>query len=389
MRPMADQLSPSAGSCRRGDEAVPGGRLGRDRREGWVVWSCPPSCSSRRRTVDGLDVSASFDPWFLPLSGRERVAETGVEAGADAARMGQTRAAPGRRPRSVGEARRARRKGNAMARDVGQLNTIARAVLKPLFGFAWRIEVEGLDRLPADRRRHHGPQPPVGARPLRARRHPAPPHHVRRQGRVHGQLEDEVHLPGARHDPDRPVGRVGRRGRAQRRGRRARGRRAVRHLPRGHPLARRQAPQGPHRRGPPGAAHRLPDLPGRPAGHARGAAARLVDAQAVQGHAGAHRPPGQGRPLPRPGRRSPGAAPDHRRGHVRDPRAVGPGVRRHLRHQEERGRPGRDRGRRRGLGSAGGNGPGPTTVGQRPRAPTAHGRGSSPAGDSHADSLAG
>jgi len=36
-----------------------------------------------------------------------------------------------------------------MARDVGQLNTIARAVLKPLFGFAWRIEVEGLDRLPA------------------------------------------------------------------------------------------------------------------------------------------------------------------------------------------------------------------------------------------------
>jgi len=36
-----------------------------------------------------------------------------------------------------------------MARDVGQLNTIARAVLKPLFGFAWRIEVEGLDRLPS------------------------------------------------------------------------------------------------------------------------------------------------------------------------------------------------------------------------------------------------
>ena len=34
-----------------------------------------------------------------------------------------------------------------MARDVGQLNTIARAILKPLFGFAWRIEVEGLDRL--------------------------------------------------------------------------------------------------------------------------------------------------------------------------------------------------------------------------------------------------
>ncbi len=35
-----------------------------------------------------------------------------------------------------------------MARDVGQLNTVARAVLKPLFSFAWRIEVEGRDRLP-------------------------------------------------------------------------------------------------------------------------------------------------------------------------------------------------------------------------------------------------
>jgi len=31
--------------------------------------------------------------------------------------------------------------------------------------------------------------------------------------------------------------------------------------------------------------------------------------------------------------RAPGAAPDHRRGDVRDPGAVGPGVRRHLRHQ--------------------------------------------------------
>jgi 1-acyl-sn-glycerol-3-phosphate acyltransferase len=37
-----------------------------------------------------------------------------------------------------------------MARDVGQLNTIARAVLRPLFAFAWRIEVDGLDRLPAE-----------------------------------------------------------------------------------------------------------------------------------------------------------------------------------------------------------------------------------------------
>jgi len=35
-----------------------------------------------------------------------------------------------------------------MARDVGQLYPIARAVMDPLFSFLWRIEVEGLDRLP-------------------------------------------------------------------------------------------------------------------------------------------------------------------------------------------------------------------------------------------------
>jgi 1-acyl-sn-glycerol-3-phosphate acyltransferase len=35
-----------------------------------------------------------------------------------------------------------------MARDVGQLYSVARAVLDPLFSFLWHIEVEGLDRLP-------------------------------------------------------------------------------------------------------------------------------------------------------------------------------------------------------------------------------------------------
>ena len=37
-----------------------------------------------------------------------------------------------------------------MARDVGQLYSVARAVLDPVFSFLWKIEVEGLDRLPAD-----------------------------------------------------------------------------------------------------------------------------------------------------------------------------------------------------------------------------------------------
>ena len=43
---------------------------------------------------------------------------------------------------------------------------------------------------------------------------------------------------------------------ARHRRRRPRAGRAVRHLPRGHPVPRRQAAQGPHRRRPPGAAHR-------------------------------------------------------------------------------------------------------------------------------------
>jgi 1-acyl-sn-glycerol-3-phosphate acyltransferase len=37
-----------------------------------------------------------------------------------------------------------------MAREVGQLYPVARAIMDPLFAFLWRIEVEGLDRLPAD-----------------------------------------------------------------------------------------------------------------------------------------------------------------------------------------------------------------------------------------------
>jgi 1-acyl-sn-glycerol-3-phosphate acyltransferase len=37
-----------------------------------------------------------------------------------------------------------------MGREVGQLYTAARAVLDPLFGFLWRIEVEGIDHLPDD-----------------------------------------------------------------------------------------------------------------------------------------------------------------------------------------------------------------------------------------------
>jgi len=35
-----------------------------------------------------------------------------------------------------------------MDREVGQLYTVARAVLDPVFAFLWRIEVEGREHLP-------------------------------------------------------------------------------------------------------------------------------------------------------------------------------------------------------------------------------------------------
>ena len=78
----------------------------------------------------------------------------------------------------------------------------------------------------------------------------APAHHLRRQGRVHGLLEDEVPLPGHRHDPDRPRRRRRRRAGARHRRPGARAGRVLRHLPRGHPGPRRPAPPGPHRRRP-------------------------------------------------------------------------------------------------------------------------------------------
>jgi 1-acyl-sn-glycerol-3-phosphate acyltransferase len=36
-----------------------------------------------------------------------------------------------------------------MARQAGQLYTVARAILTPTFRFLWRVEIEGLDRIPA------------------------------------------------------------------------------------------------------------------------------------------------------------------------------------------------------------------------------------------------
>ena len=103
--------------------------------------------------------------------------------------------------------------------------------------------------------------------------------HLRRQGRVlhhprhQGLVPEEVLLrrrPGA----DRPVGRLGRRGRPERREADPRRGRAVRDLPRGHPLPRRQALPRQDRRRPARARDRRPRHPGRRARHRRRGPAR-------------------------------------------------------------------------------------------------------------------
>ncbi len=118
--------------------------------------------------------------------------------------------------------------------------------------------------------------------------------------------------------------------------RRARAGRAVRHLPRGHPQPRRPAPQGPHRRRPAwrcGPGRRIVPIGMRR--HPRDPAARGQGAVALPALRDPHRPADP--PPVRPRRRAPAAAHAHRRADVRDPRAVGPGVRGRVRHPPRRG----------------------------------------------------
>ena len=162
-----------------------------------------------------------------------------------------------------------------MDREVGQLYTVARAVLDPLFAFLWRIEVEGRENVPDE-----------GGAILAPNHLSVLDHFV-----LATTLPRRITYVGKAEYMDDwktkyifpalgmiPIDRGG--GSAANRALEAAARvlepgRAVRHLPRGHPLTGRQAAQGPHRRGPPGHAHGLPDHPGRAAGHPRGAAARL------------------------------------------------------------------------------------------------------------------
>ena len=216
-------------------------------------------------------------------------------------------------------------------RRSGQLYPVAKA--DPDAAVPLRLatsQVEGLEHVPADRWRDHRPEPHLGPRLVLRAVGAAPAHHLRGQGRVHGRLEDQVPLPGHGHDPDRPLGRQRRERGARHRGRHPRRGRAVRHLPRGHPVARRHAAQGPHRCRPARpCAPACPIVPVGRAGHrSRSCPPDAKFPKPFQQGAHPHRPADRRHPLPRPRRRPHGAAPDHRRGDVRDPAAVGSGVRR-------------------------------------------------------------
>ena len=143
----------------------------------------------------------------------------------------------------------------------------------------------------------------------------------------HQGLVPEAVLLRCRPGADRPLRCVRGRGCADRGQAGARGGRAVRHLPRGHPVARRPALPRQDRRRPAGARDRRPGDPRRRRRHRRGRAARQEVRQlhpadrALRQAAGllALRGPGE-RPLH--------PAVDHRRDHVRDHAALRPGVRR-------------------------------------------------------------
>ena len=137
--------------------------------------------------------------------------------------------------------------------------------------------------------------------------------------------------PGA----DRPLRRRRRRGRAARGQAGARRGRAVRDLPRGHPLARRPALPRQDRRGPAGAGDRRAGHPGGRGRHRRRGASRQ-EVRLLHPPDGALRQAAGLLPLRGHGERPLHPALDHRRDHVRDHAALRPGVRRPVRRRAPR-----------------------------------------------------
>ena len=152
-------------------------------------------------------------------------------------------------------------------------------LLGPLLRLVFRPRIEGLEHIPDDGRGHRRRQSPVLLRPLPDAGDPQAAHHLPGEGRVlhrprpQGPADRGV-LPQRRADPGGPVRQGGGPGRDPRGPRGAEQGRAARHLPGGHPLARRPALQGQGRRrgdGPQGAGAGDPLRDDR---HLRGPAAR-------------------------------------------------------------------------------------------------------------------
>ena len=171
------------------------------------------------------------------------------------------------------------------AEGAGKAQQRVRRVVRPIAKQSVEVRARGL-RPPARRRSGHPvpePRQLPRQRVLDAAR--AAQHQLRRQGRVHGLVEDEVPVPADGHDPHRPRRWRQEPGRPRHGRGRAAPRRAVRHLPGGHAQPRRDAAQGPHRRGAAGVEGRLPDLPGGHHRHPRDPAARRQAAEAAAARA--------------------------------------------------------------------------------------------------------
>ncbi len=208
--------------------------------------------------------------------------------------------------------------------------------------------LEGYDRLPGRRPGDPVPEPRELPRLGVPDAHRAAPDQLRRQGRVHGFVEDQVAVPGDGHDPDRPR------------------RRRTSHRPRSTPPRRccvvascsGSSPRAPG----PATATCTRAAPARPAWPSRSGARSSRSASSAPARSSRptprlpktvpavhdqDRPADQRRALQQAGRRPPGPAPDHRRADVRDPRADRPGVPERVRRLQ-----GRDRADGAGRGRA-------------------------------------
>ncbi|MBK6439719.1 MAG: 1-acyl-sn-glycerol-3-phosphate acyltransferase [Candidatus Microthrix sp.] len=219
-----------------------------------------------------------------------------------------------------------------MQLEVGQLQKPIKAVLKPLFNFAWRVSTDGLENIPTDGGAIIAPN---HLSVLDSFFVPCSlPRRITYVGKAE-YLDDwktKYLFPAMGMIP------IDRRGGSTPRLRSTRQRTcstagAVWHLPGGHPQPHRRPAQGAHRHRSLGDRDQLAHRAGGRPWHGRGATPRRQVPAAVPQRAHPLRSTDLARALPRPPRRSHGAASADRRGDVRDPPPDRPGLRRHLRHQ--------------------------------------------------------